>query len=501
MQIRNIIVLSLISLLLCGCQSAPDEHSVISKNDGSFDINVIQSATESSNTPKDLDEVPETQSCEATEESDNVLLSSNPVKTLQYSDSFSSTDNTVQFILEIDNEILDLPMPVVEVTPHVLTSEDARRVASALFGKADFYEAEPRFAPTYSKSDIQEKLARWIPYGGDPSVDAFIKEYTLLQETAPVENPHTPCQWEFKKESYYYESQEDVLQSDTSNDNDNIRASVKANGIPYIYDVATRNRSDFKLNNIYAYPYDGMSPKSIDQLIFQQQMCETDEPDAVTIAAIQKKAETMLAQMALGEWVVDECYTETVDFIDSTGYIIYVNAVPAFHGVPAIRIPQLTNLKSTSTYASNYYLSDVHFAFSSNGDLVDFSLYSPVDVKQTINENVLVLPMDDIMQIAKKQLTLTDYYEYDRLKLLDVTQEQLSCQVSLGHISYGLSRVKVPNTDESYYYVPAVTFYGNIQYTGSESGNIFYLDAPYEWGFPLLSVNAVDGTVINTTNQ
>lgn len=98
----------------------------------------------------------------------------------------------------------------------------------------------------------------------------------------------------------------------------------------------------------------------------------------------------MLAQMALGEWIVDECYLETVDFSDTSEYIIHINAVPAFHGVAALRRPQLTSLRSTSAYASNYYLSDVHFAFGGNGDLVDFSLYSPVDVKKTINENVLV---------------------------------------------------------------------------------------------------------------
>ncbi len=225
-----------------------------------------------------------------------------------------------------------------------------------------------------------------------------------------------------------------MLKSDISDENDNIRASVKVDGIPYIYDVATRNRSDFKLNNIYAYPYDGMSPLSIDQQIFQRQLCETDEPDEDTIATIQKKAETMLTQMEMGEWVVDECYVETVDFSDNLGYVIHVNAVPAFQGVPATRIPQLTSLRNTSEEASNYYLSDVHFAFSANGELVDFSLYSPVDVKQVINESVTVLPMTEIMQIAKNLFTRTDYYEYDRLKLLDVTQEKLSCQVSIGHI-------------------------------------------------------------------
>lgn len=497
MDKKVILTLFVILTFLTACQKSSVSNAEVGNNGTSADIGEIQTEMKSD----DLDNDPETQPNVEATVTENVQTSSKPMQSVQYSDAFSSADGTVQFTMEIDDEVLDVPMPEVLVAPHFLTAEDARRIAGVLFGEADFYEAEPRFAPIYSKEDIQEKLARWEPYAGDPSVDAYIQEYSTLQETAPLENPHTPCQWEFKKESFYYEVEEDVLKSDISDENDNIRASVKVDGIPYIYDVATRNRSDFKLNNIYAYPYDGMSSLSIDQQIFQRQLCETDEPDEDTIATIQKKAETMLTQMEMGEWVVDECYVETVDFSDNLGYAIHVNAVPAFQGVPATRIPQLTSLRNTSEEASNYYLSDVHFAFSANGELVDFSLYSPVDVKQVINESVAVLPMTEIMQIAKNLFTRTDYYEYDRLKLLDVTQEKLSCQVSIGHISYGLSRIKVPETDESYYYVPAVTFYGNIQYTGNETGNVYSIDAPYEWGFPLLSLNAVDGTVVNSANR
>lgn len=488
MQLRKLIALCLIPILLCGCQSAPDENVVISKNDGSFDINVIQSATKPSEVLSESS---------ATYPSNEAPFS----QAIQYTDTFFSTDDTVQFTLTIDNEVTNSSMPVVEVSPHFLTEEDAKRVAYVLFGERDYYEAEPRFAPVYSKADILEKLARWAPYGGDPSVDSYIKKYTVLLESAPADNPHMPCQWEYKKETFYYESPDNASAADTSNDNDDIRASVKVNGIPYIYDVATRNRTDFKLNNIYAYPYDGLSPRSIDYQIFQHQLCQTDKPDAKTIAAVQEKAETMLEQMELGEWVVDECSLETVDYYDVPEYIIHVNAVPAFQGVAASRKPQLTNLKSTSAYASNYYLTDVQLALNANGDIVNFSLYSPVDVKEIINEDVQVLPMDEVIQLAKKQFTLSDYYEYDHLKLIESIQEELSCQVEIGYIDYGLTRVKVPNTDESYYYVPAVVFYGNIQFCGKGTGNIYDVEAPYEWGFPLLTLNAIDGTVINSTNQ
>ena len=87
-------------------------------------------------------------------------------------------------------------------------------------------------------------------------------------------------------------------------------------------------------------------------------------------------------------------------------------ALPVFQGVPSLRRPQLGNLKSTEVYASNYYLTEADFEFSADSTLMDFFLYSPLDVKQTVNDNVKVMAMEDIVNRAKEQLSLSDAYEY-----------------------------------------------------------------------------------------
>lgn len=209
MDKKVILAFFMIVTFLTACQKSPVSNAEVGNNGTSADIGEIQTEMKSD----DLDNIPETQPNVETTVIENVQTSGKPMQSVQYSDAFSSADGTVQFTMEIDDEVLDVPMPEVLVAPHFLTAEDARRIAGVLFGEADFYEAEPRFAPIYSKEDIQEKLARWEPYAGDPSVDAYIQEYSTLQETAPLENPHTPCQWEFKKESFYYEAEEDVLKS------------------------------------------------------------------------------------------------------------------------------------------------------------------------------------------------------------------------------------------------------------------------------------------------
>lgn len=65
---------------------------------------------------------------------------------------------------------------------------------------------------------------------------------------------------------------------------------------------------------------------------------------------------------------------------------------------------------------------------------------------------------------------------------------------------YGLTRVKVPNTDESYYYMPAIIFWGDIQFQGENTGNVYDVESGFNSAFPLLILNAVDERVINSTN-
>lgn len=471
--------------LLCGCQQAPSEEVVISKNDGSFDINMVKSATEATNEQTEM----------ATE---STSANGNTTQTVQYIESFFSTDGSVKFEMNITEAISDGPMPVVEVQPHYLSNDDAQRVANALFGDAIFYEAEPYFTPVYSKAEIQAKIARWTPYCFDGNVaDKFVTKYTLLLETAPTENPHTPCKWDFKKETYYYYSTEEAESMDTTNDNDQIQATVRIGDIPYVFSASTRNKTDFKLNYIYAKPDDGASPEGIDTQIFRSMLCETEEPTDEALNLIKEKAAKMLSQMELGSWMIDECYVELSGSSAKPQYTVHINAVPVFNDVAAFRRPQLENLKSKNSYASNYYLTDAHFQFSVNGDLVYFKLNSPVEVKAIINDNVQVLSMDELFDIAKSHFSLTDYYEYDTQMLTSTVSEDLGCLVEISSIDYGLTRVKVPNTDESYYYVPAVVFNGTTQFYGIASDNVYNTTQTH----PLLILNAVDGTVINATNQ
>lgn len=463
---------------------SPQTASIISKNDGSFDAKVAVSAI-------DHNEPDATQ-------------------TVLSTDTFLSTDGSVEFTVCLDNVVTAADMPILEVVPHFITSEEARHVASILFGNVDFYVAEPRRSENYSKSEIQEKINRWteyiseqkikelygyIPSNDVPSIiNSYIERYTQLYEVAPETNPHILSQWEFGKASEFLIPKDDLKNVDLSADNDEICVQTHINGVPFLFSVSNRNKSDFKVNLISAYISPGLSPNNIDRDIFRAQLCRTSAPTAEQIESIQAEACRMLGEMNLGEWEIDAVDVEVEYYGEIPEYILRVTAVPVLGGVKAIRQPQLTNLRKENQYASNYYLTDVVFEFSASGELVSFEMYSPLDIKSTINSNVQVMDFDLLLERATDILRHSDYYEYGFGRFIHLADEELLCTVNISELAYNLIRVKVQNSDEAYYYVPGISLHGTASYTGKTSGKLYYESETLE---NILVLNAVDGTIIS----
>lgn len=485
----GISVFLIVALLLSACQSSPDKSAVVSKNDGSFDTNVVQSAEES-------------RALDATE-------------SFSFSDTFLSTDGSVTFQIGIQDSVSTPSMPVVEVAPHFLTEVDAHNAAVALFGSsATFYEAEPSLNERFTKQEVIAQINRWSPYasvegmkrlfpdGNDEywednaqtireCITYLTSEY--LGNDAP-DYVRSQCQWKFYKSSHYVYGSEDEAPSDTTQDNDEISAWVpNQDGYNSVFNASRRDKKDFKINNISAHATTG-GPLLLDDVIYRaEKLCV--KPTQKQISDAVEKAQNIMDRMMLGDWKAEFTNVSERAYGDSTEYQIHVVAIPVFQGVPALLRPQLGNLKSSEVYASNYYLTEADFEFAADGTLIDFFLYSPLDVKQTINNNVKVMTMENIVNRAKEQLSLSDAYEYGAV--LDNVGEDFDCTISISQFEYGLARTKAPNTDESYYYVPAAMFIGDVEFCYSNTGETFY----FQEDVPLLMLNAVDGTVIPLENE
>ena len=479
-------------LLLGGCQKSPDKEVIVNKNDESFASNVAASTGETN---------PSIESYQT-----------------PFFDSFASTDESVHFSIAVDQSFQTSNTPIVQVSSHFLTEEDAKRVATAFFPDATFFEAEPPQAEKLSKSEIQEKINRWAEYVNTGSLKTlygdmysdmalndisntiknFVENYTIMYETAPTENCHTLCEWKMHKTLEYLLSPEELIDVDISNSNDEISAQFIADNIPYYFTAATRNNSDFKVNMISIYVYAGMGPANLDENIFHAQLTRTAEPTQSQIDMVKSKAEQMLSEMDLGEWQIDECFVETKACGEATEYTILVNAVPSLGNVQTLRRPQLTRLKNKDGYAPEQYYTDANFAFSADGRLISFNLYTPIETQKVVNDNAEVMDMAALVERAKEHLCLTDSYAYGFGDFLPFIEEDVQCNVTISELIYGLSRIKVQNEEDVYYYVPSMLLKGDVEYVGKESGSIFYSSTETE---DILYINAIDGTIINQTNS
>lgn len=484
-KMLSILVTTVLITQLCACQKSPVENIVTSKNDGAFNINVTQSAT--------------------------VENDPNKTNTICISEEFYSTDNSLHFIIDLNSDILVDKMPVVEVGPHYLTTEDAKRVAEVLFNGSEGFEAQPILAPTYSKPEIQRCLARWSPYASIESVESLLgvkddftvevvkrKLEALTEEydTAPDTEIRQPCKWEFQKEAYYNFSGEEAVAAESYLDNDMIMATFAIDNIVYDYNVVTRNNTDYKLNDISAHFHVAGSPMSIDAAIYQAQLCRTGKPGKDELSAVKQKAVEMLSNMNLGEWSINHCEIQaTVE--DMNEYIIYVTAVPVLNGTPALYVPQITNLNSDTAYASNYYITMAEFYFSSDGKLVSFHMASPIDTYRVVNDNVAVMSSEELISKAKNYLALTDVSEYFPSHLIQSGVE-MSYTVNINNYEYGLIRIRVPDAEDRYYYVPGIVLKGNLTVESKNDDNLYFSS---ETPSALIAINAVDGTIIELDNN
>lgn len=393
-----------------------------------------------------------------------------------FSTSFTNTDGSVQFFVNIPQSEPDSQMPKVYVRPHYLTGEDARRVAEALFPEAEFFEAVRELAvdsgaPIYSKAEIQAKLDRWAPYATQEALDellgetgrervdvvqSFLVKYTEMYDHAPVDNPHKVCTWELRKESEKLDA------------NDVVFARFFVDGIPYRFTASVRNKADFKVSNLSCYIYDGRSPLTLDDKIFRARLCRTAAPTDEQVAAVRERAQELLDSFGLGQWQIARCEAKSSQCGIHTEHTIWLEAVPVLGGVPALLQPQRLALRNLQGEFMGHYLTSAEFVFAPNGELLSFNLYTPLDVQRVERVEDSGMTMQQIMSMAQEQLVTTGPGRYGWY-----FHENVKCNVFLEDIHYGLTRMDLPGED-AYVYVPAASLWGVSEYMWDFDGEPFY---------------------------
>lgn len=474
---KKILLIALfIGTLFCvGCQKAPADHAVVGKNENALDSALYETQPNDESMPSQI----------------------------QFTGCFTSTDGSVNFNWDIDQTVSADKMPVVEVEPMHLSDEDIRRVAETLVGDVLFYEREPSTNPQYSRSQYQEMIGRLAPYsnleamtdlvGADNAEDMLesvkdtIAKITEAMENAPEENPLRLCDWTLKKERIYNDSDLDIGDRTLAEDNDWLVATAEKDGIGYKYMVVVRDQEDYKLCRFNLQLGGASMDTYMDRKIYWSKLCRTGEPTQQQIEDAQGKVMQLLDDMELGDWEIAEIRVDVLERGADPEFLLRIWAVPVLNGVSAVYGQK--NPDKAEDYTGAYVLTQAEFIMSANGDLIDMQLDSPLEVKAVLNENVATLSFSQLIERAEQHLSLSDAGNYGFI--IDESQEE--CDVNISELEYGLARIPIENTIDSYYYVPALMIRGDVEYRDKETGYVFYSVTDTS----LVCINAIDGSVID----
>ena len=130
----------------------------------------------------------------------------------------------------------------------------------------------------------------------------------------------------------------------------------------------------------------------------------------------------------------------------------------------------------------------------SNGKICFAALESPMDLTAVETENASVLSFEEIMERFQQQMEVQ--YTEAYLAGGEEPEAEKSYLIRVNRIEQELVRIKIPDNEKEFYLVPAWNFYGTVNGQEAEreggEGGITAFETP------LLTLNAVDGTVINT---
>lgn len=433
-------------------------------------------------------------------------------------DSFESTDGSVTYTWNLGEIAAFEKLPVVEVVPHKLTDQDAQRMAKVFYGDAPVYDIGVGQQRQLTRKEIQRRIDFLTPYldttklGGLWTLDDAIAQPDRIQpdletmqeqlKTAP-EEIQEPL-WDGTVPEQPGEGYENLL---------NLFGYV--DGDPYRFTARCDEEGPYQENGMMLLLNDG-GEENTASFIGDAQVFAGGPPAAGKPEELSRWAQEKLDQMAPGAWQVagvrirkevQNSYSNVTNLHlgESVRYYINVDATPMTHGVPGIFWPTSQNLEAyqysldedweddSASYPDSY----AYFAFNADGKLNTIGFVNPEEEVRQIQENVEILPMEQLIRIAQEQLT---HYN-DKIiasgtcdPFCDVDLDAVDLQVEIHQGDFGMARIPAEDRPGHFYRVPAISFRGQVYAKDKETGEMVEMKTVN--GGTLVTINAMDGTVI-----
>ena len=461
--------------LLTACAANPTQNFVTSKNDGVFEENIQQTAPNGGGTTR-----------------------------LKQNGTFSSLDGSVEYTWNLDESFEYTTMPVVEVVPRILTGEMVQQIAEAIFPGNSFYELGKPSERQFSREELERKIALLSKYDTKEKVEALtgfaedginpesdLASLRSQLSTASTDNPRSLTDWTLK--SGYYG--DDTYESE-------LWATTNMNGLDYTIRGSILEFEDGISGSFEICVNEGLDTYTSLRVIGQKLMSMTERPTPEQIEALYPKVQAYLDKMGLGSWVVSDATIYSEPFGQAPSYQIVIKATPEFEGVPVLQGQRDYDPLADDTYGYVYGTPYASFYFTADGQFYGLWMGSFVKVTEVKNTNVPTLPMSELLEKTQTHLSLYDSEclggaDLWRIKHYQgLTVDELDCKVEIVKAEYGLGRFQVPNSDQHYYYAPAIIFKGTVTYYEKATGNpIDTFNGGEELLTTLVTINAVDGSI------
>ncbi len=228
---------------------------------------------------------------------------------------------------------------------------------------------------------------------------------------------------------------------------------------------------------------------------------EQTETDMTQEEAVDLAQQTM-SRLGLGDMVISNVWAQTVNGPD-TGVCGYsVQYKRTYNGIP-VSGSQYVEQADEALYGPVYESETINM-FIKDNMIMSFDWRNPIEATGIENENVALLPFEDIMDKFRSQITI----EYNLVKLAHYAEDNpdydefiasiKSGEVNITSIELGYMRMPVQDQSGSYRLVPVWRFYGDESVVMEHEGENIKTDMGGSKMTALyLTINAIDGSPVD----
>ena len=441
---------------LTGCQPTPEKTVVVNKGDNSLMEKIQTSTAQSSFTaPK------------------------------EWKESFvgEGSDN---FFIEIDAEVI-VPeveaFPVVKVEPAAFTAEYVWELGQTFFPGLTPVVADLDYPMTKSEIEAEIILNRSYFTNPDSNLNAmdmpeeerneYIATVNKRIEELEALYPNAP-----ELPGYLIHNAEELneyLENDTGYDilfldeNNLTKGSIR---VGPLYQAKKRINSLFI--NFYENTFDDIHrPEKSEEELLQY-------------------ANEAFEKLGVG----DTFALNSASYLQGAAY--EANYTRTYHGCP-VTCENSGAIGQSELYTAPWSPESISIATNDKG-VTSISWDSPSSTVETLNENVELLPFEEIQEIYKKNSSLQLSW------ISDFEEELISKTVNLKEARLGLMRVSIKDRIDEYMMIPVWDFFGTITYTYSsqpEMGYVLDENMQFEEKYyfenrqSFMTINAIDGSIID----